>query len=136
MSETLIVAILGQVVTLAVVFIQQIYNNKSLKIQLQSNNKKDFNIEKRKIYKILLNHLNIESLIKENYSITFFDALYDDIYLYSSEDVISSVDYVKRQCIIINDSNNSLNVIENSKKMLPYTFSNLRKTIKKEYENI
>ena len=136
MSETLIVAILGQVVTLAVVFIQQIYNNKSLKIQLQSNNKKDFNIEKRKIYKILLNHLNIESLIKENYSITFFDALYDDIYLYSSEDVISSMDYVKRQCIIINDSNNSLNVIENSKKMLPYTFSNLRKTIKKEYENI
>ena len=65
-----------------------------------------------------------------------FDALYDDIYLYSSEDVISSMDYVKRQCIIINDSNNSLNVIENSKKMLPYTFSNLRKTIKKEYENI
>ena len=83
-----------------------------------------------------MKHLNIELLIKENYSATFFDSFYDDIYLYSSDEVISSIKSIIRYCITINDTNNDQKVIEFSKKMLPYSISNLRATIKKEYENI
>lgn len=136
MNATLWIALIGQVITLLVVFIQQIFNSKNLKMQLNNGNKKDSYIEKRMIYKKLLKKTNIENLEKSNYDSTFFDSIYDDVFLYCSREIISFVNRIKIQCNMINDSKKPLKARENLKNFLKYSLLRLRERIKEEYEKI
>ena len=136
MDATLWIALAGQVVTLLVVFIQQIFNSRNLKMQLNNGNKKDSYVEKRLVYRKLLKKTNIENLEKLNYDDSFFDSIYDDVFLYCSKEIISSVNRIKLQCKMINDSKKSLKTRENLKFSLKYSLLKLREKIKEEYEKI
>lgn len=97
MSETLIIAMIGQIVTLLVVFIQQIFNHRNLKLQIKNNNKKEFNIEKRNAYKLLISKINIDFLTAANSDLTYFDFFFKEVYLYASNEIIEHVTAIYRQ---------------------------------------
>ena len=88
MSDALIVAIIGQTVTLAIVFIQQWFSNRNLKLQLKNENKKQYYMEKRQAYKMLIDELNVDFIdrlfLGETVDLNFF---YKEVYLYASREI-------------------------------------------------
>ena len=89
MSDALIVAIIGQTVTLLIVFIQQWFSSRNLKLQLKNENKKQYYIEKRQAYKILIDNVNVDfvdRLFFESVDLTFF---YKEVFLYASKEIIN-----------------------------------------------
>lgn len=89
MSDALIVAIIGQTVTLLIVFIQQWFSSRNLKLQLKNENKKQYYIEKRQAYKILIDNINVDfvdRLFFESVDLTFF---YKEVFLYASKEIIN-----------------------------------------------
>ena len=93
MSETLIIAIIGQVITLVIVLMQQIFNNKNIKKQHNLELKKIYYNDKREAYKKLMMIVNLNVIKKLDLKNLYknIDYFYKDILIYSSSELTDKV---------------------------------------------
>lgn len=93
MSETLIIAIIGQVITLVIVLMQQIFNNKNIKKQHNLELKKIYYNDKREAYKKLMMIVNLNVIKKLDLKNLYknIDYFYKDILIYASSELTDKV---------------------------------------------
>ena len=138
MSDALIVAIIGQTVTLLIVFIQQWFSSRNLKLQLKNENKKQYYIEKRQAYKILLDNVNVDIINRLYLESVDFNFFYKDVYLYASREIIilfNKFEESFRNYVNAVKENNESAINEYSKKIWEYG-SQLMGLVKKEFEDM
>ena len=139
MSETLIIAIVGQIATILTIVLQQILSSRNVKIQIKLEIKKEYYKEKCKAYKLLISTLNIDFIEnKTELNIKDLDFFYKDVFLYVSENISTAFHLFYNIYFELATNKKSLSQeqIQEDYRLLGMYASQVRNLARKEFEDM